>query len=108
MRSPAVAARSCCDPGPKREPLIPPGPVGPPGPPAGSGVLPQAASISSAPAPLAEIHQDTAIRRPGRSFHQKVLREQPLTAAIRPHDTDIKGAAFDLGESDQIAARRPY
>src|SRR5207247_7291550 len=55
MRSPAVAARSCCEPGPKREAPSPPGPT-PPGPPGGvSGVLLQAASSKNAPA--------TAIKR---------------------------------------------
>src|SRR4051812_18336902 len=59
IRSPAVAARSCCDPGPNRAAAIPPGApraTGPPGPPrppgppsAVSGRLPQAASISKAP-----------------------------------------------------------
>src|SRR5229473_3372244 len=61
-----------------------------------------------APTSLAEKHQYAAVRRPGRSFHQKVLREQPFAGAVGPHHTDIKGAALDLGEGNQIAARRPH
>src|SRR5207248_6084583 len=42
------------------------------------------------------------------SLDEKILRQEPLARAVRPHNADIEGAALDLGEGDQIAARRPY
>src|ERR1051326_1522772 len=55
----------------------------------------------------AEIHQTPPVRRPGRSLDEKILRQEPLAGTVRPHDTDIKRPAVDLGEGDQIAPRRP-
>src|SRR5262249_42499181 len=60
-----------------------------------------------ATAALAEIHQHAAIGRPGRPLDQKILGQQAFAGAVRPHHPDIESAAFDLGEGDQIAARRP-
>src|SRR5207253_2886182 len=64
--------------------------------------------MRAAAAALAEIHQDAAVWRPGRALDEKILRQEPLARAVRPHNADIEGAALDLGEGDQIAARRPY
>ena len=68
---------------------------------------PRGAGPATVGASLAKIHQHPAIRRPGRSLDQEILGQQPLAGPVRPHHSNIEGAALDLGEGDQIAARRP-
>src|ERR1700737_2328164 len=56
---------------------------------------------------LAEIHQYSAVRRPGWPFDQKIPRQQPFAGAIRVHYTNKERSAVDLGKSYLITARRP-
>src|SRR5690349_2493401 len=48
-----------------------------------------------------------AVRSPARALVHVALREQPLVAAVRLHDADVEQPALDLGEGNQVAARRP-
>ena len=59
-------------------------------------------------AALAVIHQHAAIGGPSRALHQEALGQETLARAIGPHDPDVEGAAFELREGDQVAARRPH
>src|ERR1700693_6319464 len=59
-------------------------------------------------AALAEIHQHPAVRRPGRSFDEKILCQQPFARAVRTHHADIERTSLDLGKGDQVATWRPY
>src|SRR5262249_3237083 len=52
--------------------------------------------------------QHTAIRRPGRALIVEALSQDALTTAVGLHDPDKKLAAEALGESNEIAPRRPH
>src|SRR6185312_2303662 len=41
-------------------------------------------------------------------FDEESLGEQAFARPVGPHDADEELAALDLGEGDEIAARRPY
>ena len=57
---------------------------------------------------LAEIHQHPPVGRPCRTLDVKVLDQDPFTRSVGAHHAYGKHAAGDFGESDQVAARRPY
>src|SRR3954451_1126433 len=61
----------------------------------------------AATARIAEEHDDPAVGRKGRAFVVVALGEDALALAVRPHGADGEAALAELGESDQIAARRP-
>ena len=54
-----------------------------------------------------EEHENTAIRRPGRSLVVKAVRQDALAAAIGFHDADQEAPGDRLGEGDIVAAWRP-
>src|SRR6185312_11188494 len=56
----------------------------------------------------AEIHQHATVRRPGRALDEKTGGQEPLALPIWLHDADRETAALDLGEGDEVAARRPH
>src|SRR3972149_631899 len=57
---------------------------------------------------LAEISQHPAVGRPGRALDQERPGQTALARSVGAHDADIELAPGLLGESDQVAARRPY
>src|SRR5438270_8531464 len=109
-RSPALASKSCCDPGSAFLEPMPPGPPGPPAPPGGppgavSGVLLQAASNKSPPKmPIIFVHIEIPLVnlqiRIGERRCSPSVSRQSLPSDVKPPSSGPQRSNGDQAGSE--------